>query len=297
VSGWLLIQLPAVQTWLVSRVTKRLSKDLHTTIRIKHVDFSLFNKMLLQGTLVEDANKDTLLYAGTVKVNITDWWIFKDKAELTYIGLEDATIKLQRTDSVWNYQFIADYFAAPPPKDPSKKDTSKGLELDLKEVDLSHIHFLKKDRWRGEDMDLRLTSMQLNADQISFTQKIARIRDLHFTQPEFTLANYKGRRPPPPDDTTAIPNDPLHLRLNPAGWDLRAANVSVKNGSFRHEELADTIVNKYFDGSHIYFYAVNTQFSNLRLNQDTITAQLQLSTKERSGFEVKKHSARIKWFP
>jgi hypothetical protein len=297
VSGWLLIQLPAVQTWLVSRVTKRLSKDLHTTVRIKHVDFSLFNKMLLQGTLVEDANKDTLLYAGTVKVNITDWWIFKDKAELTYVGLEDATIKLQRTDSIWNYQFIADYFAATPPKDPSKKDTSKGLELDLRQVDLSHIHFLKKDRWRGEDMDLHLSAMQLNADQINFTQKIARIRDLRFTQPEFTLSNYDGRRPPPPDDTSAIPNDPLHLRLNPAGWDILAANVSIKNGSFRHEEVNDTVVNKYFDGSHIYFYAVNTQFSDLRLNQDTITAQLLLSTKERSGFEVKKLSSRIKWFP
>jgi hypothetical protein len=289
--------LPPVQTWLVSQVAGRLSHDLHTTIRIKHVDFSLFNKMLLEGTLVEDANKDTLLYAGTVKVNITDWWIFKDKAELKYIGLEDATIKLQRTDSIWNYQFIADYFAAAPSKGSSKKDTAKGLELDLRQLDLSRVHFLKKDRWRGEDMACYLSSMQLNADEINFSQKIARIRDWHFTQPEFTLSNYKGRRPHPPDDTTAIPNDPLHLRLNPAGWDITAADITIKNGSFRHEELADTIVNKHFDGSHIYFYSVNTKFSDLRLNRDTITAQLLLSTKERSGFEVKKLSARIKWFP
>ena len=92
-STWALVQLPAVQTWLVGRVTARLSHDLHTTIRIKKVNFSLFNKMILEGALIEDAKKDTLLYAGAIKVNITDWWFFKDKAQLQYIGLEDATIK------------------------------------------------------------------------------------------------------------------------------------------------------------------------------------------------------------
>ena len=286
--------MPAVQTWLVSRVTERLSHDLHTTIRIKRVNFSLFNKMLLDSTLVEDNHKDTLLFAGTVKVNITDWWFFKDKAQLQYIGLENATVKLQRTDSVWNYQFIVDYFSNP---DKTQKDTSKGMQLDLKEVQLANIHLLKRDGWRGEDMELHLKALDLDADTISFTDKIARINRLSFTRPDFILSNYQGRRPTPPDDTTAIINDPLHLRLNPGGWDLTAANVIIRDGSFRHEETADTIRNKHFDGNHIFFYAVNTDFSNLRLNRDTLTAQLLLSTKERSGLEVKRLSSRIRWFP
>ena len=290
--------MPAVQTWLVSRVTVRLSHDLHTTIRIKRVNFSLFNKMLLDSIVVEDTNKDTLLYAGRLKVNITDWFFFKDKAQLQYIGLEDATIKLQRTDSVWNYQFLVDYFSASPdkkPKDPS--DTVKGLQLDLKDVELANIHFLKRDGWRGEDMDLHLKGLSLDADTISFTNKIARINSLTFTRPDFILSNYDGRRPTPPDDTSTIVNDPLHLRLNPAGWDLTASSITIQNGSFQHIEKADTVQNAYFDGNHIFFSAVNTSFTNLTLNRDTITAQLLLSTKERSGLEVKRLSSRIKWFP
>ncbi len=148
----MLIQSPFVQNWLVSKVANRLSKNLHTTVRVRHVYFSLLNKMSLDSVLVEDRQKDSLLYAGKVTVHITDWWFFKDRAELHYIGLEDATIKMQRTDSVWNYQFLADYFSSPK-KDNSGKDTSRGLALDLKKLDLEHIHFLKKDRWRGEDMD------------------------------------------------------------------------------------------------------------------------------------------------
>ena len=104
VFAWLAIQTTPVQNWLAKKVTNRLSRDLNTNISIKKVDFALFNKMLLEGTLVEDRNKDTLLYAGTVEVRITDWFFFKDNIELKYIGLKNAQINFQRTDSVWNYQ-------------------------------------------------------------------------------------------------------------------------------------------------------------------------------------------------
>ncbi|HSB93596.1 MAG TPA: hypothetical protein VLC28_10775, partial [Flavitalea sp.] len=51
---WLLIQTTFVQNLIIHRVTSRLSKDLNTTVQIKHVDFDLFNSMLLEGTLVKD---------------------------------------------------------------------------------------------------------------------------------------------------------------------------------------------------------------------------------------------------
>jgi hypothetical protein len=79
---WLLIQTTPVQNFLVHQVAKKLSSDLNTTVRIDHVNFALFNSMLLEGTLIEDQKKDTLLNAGSVSVNITDWFFFKDKIEL-----------------------------------------------------------------------------------------------------------------------------------------------------------------------------------------------------------------------
>lgn len=69
--------------------------------------------MNLEGVLVEDRKKDTLLYAGIVQVRITDWFFLQDQAELEYIGLENAIINFNRTDSVWNYQFLQDYFSTP----------------------------------------------------------------------------------------------------------------------------------------------------------------------------------------
>lgn len=101
-------------------MTVRLSKELQSKISIKHVEFGFFNKMNLEGVLVEDRRKDTLLYAGTVQVLITDWFFLTNKAELKYIGLRDAIINFNRTDSIWNYAFLNDYFA--PPKTNKKRN-------------------------------------------------------------------------------------------------------------------------------------------------------------------------------
>lgn len=72
--GYIFIQSPWGQNWIVRQVTSRLSKDLQTKISIKRVDFSLFDKMHLEGLLLEDRAGDTLLYAGDMKVRITDWF-------------------------------------------------------------------------------------------------------------------------------------------------------------------------------------------------------------------------------
>ncbi|MCE3281954.1 MAG: hypothetical protein K0Q66_691, partial [Chitinophagaceae bacterium] len=84
------IQTAPVQNWLAKRVTVRLSKSLNTEVTVKKVSFSFFNRMDLEGLLVRDHQKDTLLYAGAMKVRITDWFIFKDQADLKYVGLENA---------------------------------------------------------------------------------------------------------------------------------------------------------------------------------------------------------------
>ena len=118
---WGVIQTPWGQNWLASQVTSRLSHDLQTKISIQHVDFSFFNKMNLQGVIIEDRNHDTLMSADKLQVRVTDWFILKDHAELKYVALENAIVKFQRTDSTWNYQFLQDYFAPAPGQNQRKE--------------------------------------------------------------------------------------------------------------------------------------------------------------------------------
>ena len=104
--------------------------------------------MNLEGVLVEDQKKDTLIYTGKLQVNITDWFFIKEKADIKYVGIEDAKVLMNRSDSIWNYQFLNDYFSGGTAST-EKKDQ---IVFDLKKVSLKNIAIIKKDMWRGEDM-------------------------------------------------------------------------------------------------------------------------------------------------
>ena len=296
-AAWIFIQTPFGQNWITGQVTKRLSKDLNTKIEIKRVDFSLFNNMHLQGVLVEDRQQDTLLYAGELRIRITDWFFFKKNIELKYIGLSDAVIQLQRTDSVWNHQFLVDYFSSP-----SSGKSEGGTQLNLKQVDLKNISFVKKDAWLGQDMTVRLSSFSLNAENISLATKTISLGSLTIVDPYFSLYNYKRRKPatqPNDDAPPAIPveSDSL-LKWNSAGWIVEADKLEIKNGTFKTGSASATAaIPGVFDGKNIEFNQINTSFTGLHWEKDTVIALLTLQTKERSGFEVKNMVANVKLTP
>ncbi len=287
----LLVQTTLVQNWLVGRASARLSKELGTHVSIKHVDFSFFNKLALEGAYIQDKNKDTLLYAGKIKVNITDWFFMRDKAVLEYIGLEDATIQLHRTDSVWNFQFLADYFSGSP--DTARK---KSIELGLKKLELKNIHFLKRDGWRGEDMGLYLTSLNVDARTIDLNKKLVDIKSISIVEPVFSVYNYEAMRKVKPPSAYRNPTDTA-LYWNTAGWQMKADNVSIVNGAFKDEKKSDRAAYYYFDAQHIQFTKINAAFKNVAWLKDTISGLANLSAKERSGFEIKSLKANMKWQP
>ncbi len=251
--------------------------------------------MQMEGVYVEDKNKDTLLYAGKLKVNINDWFFLRDTAVLQYIGLEDATIYLERTDTIWNYQFIADYFSGNPNKT-ADTSTKKSIQLQLQKLELKNIHLLKRDGWRGEDMGLFLASLSIDARTIDFNNKLADIKDVSIVEPIFSISNYEGKRKIKPPPFYRDPNDTA-LFWNPGGWKILASTVTISNGFFKDEKKSDRKDYYYFDAQHIQFSNINAKFSNLTFVKDTVSAGITFAAKERSGFEVKDFKANMKWQP
>jgi hypothetical protein len=247
--------------------------------------------MRLNKVLVKDQKGDTLLSAGQVRVNITDWFFFKDKIELKYIGLTDTYLHMRRNDSVWNYQFLADYFGAGP------STGKKTIELQIRDLDISRLHLIKQDGWRGEDMELDLGGLTLDAEQLDLSQKIAVIHLLKFTKPDFAIRSYNGRRPIPPPDSSVIKNDPMHLRWNPAGWNIVVRHAIIEKGSFRDDKILDTAVSTVFDSYHMYFSDIQGDFKDVSFVKDSIKATIRLSTREKSGFNVQQLAANIKFYP
>lgn len=284
------------QNWLAGQVTKRLSRDLQTKISIKHVRLNLFNfnRLNLEGVLMEDQKQDTLLYAGKLQVRITDWFIFKDQAELKYVGLEDATINLNRTDSVWNYAFLQDYFSSSSTDTTTKKKA--GISFDLKKVVLKNVSFLKKDGWIGTDMYVKLGGLDMDANQITVTNKTVDIANLVLENPYFSLFDYTGKRPDSLKSSAPIKIEKAIKESSP-DWNIRFANITIKDGRFRNDKGSITPSVSWFDGMHIDFRKINGTLKNIGWTKDTVTGNISLSTEERSGLVVKTLQAKTTIHP
>ncbi len=285
------------QNWLARKVTARLSKDLQSRIRIDHVRIGFFNKMNLKGVLVEDQNKDTLLYAGTVQVNITDWFFLKEQADLKYIGLENAVIKLQRTDSTWNYKFLEQYFAGGGGGGKKKA----GIEFNLKRVDMYNVSIVQKDAWIGQDMYVKLGALNLDANTISITRKLIDANQLTLDQPYFHQYSYTGRKPKSTTVTMTETGKTVvrdtALQWNPDNWNMLVKAVKITNGTYRNDNGSLTPGWAHFDGQHLNFSGITGTINDVRFVKDTLRASANLATKERSGLIVERLQSNLRFHP
>lgn len=290
-----LVNLPPVQTWLVKQVAGNFSRKLGTRVTIERVDISLFNRLLLRGVKVEDQHKDTLLYAGTARLNITDWFFLRDRATIKYLSLDDARVHMHRTDSVWNYQFITDYFVRP--RTGKKK---KGIEFNLKELHLNNIVFIKNDGWIGQDMKVSLDKLDLHMQGVNYQTREVVIDRLTLQKPSFHQSDFNGNRPAQPNLTNVLQKIPLvaEFKWNNSGWKIKLKKLYISDGTFRNDkETTRTPYSDRFDGQHIIFSSINGSISDLEALNDTLRGTVQLSAKEKSGLEVKQLEAHMTFTP
>ena len=170
------------QNWLAQRVVKRFSRELETKISIDRVKITPLNRMYLEGVYVEDQNKDTLLAAGTVEVRITDWFVFKDEADLKYIGLKNAVVNMNRRDSIWNYHFLEAYFSTPT----SPKKKKSGIQFNLKRIELENVAFVKNDAWHGNNLTARVGALNMDVQELSVSRQRVVVSQVTAKKPAFS---------------------------------------------------------------------------------------------------------------
>ncbi len=249
--------------------------------------------MHLEGVLVEDQKGDTLLYAGDIKVKITDWFIFKKEAELKYIRLDNALIKFHRKDSIWSQQFLLDYFSSPS-SGPKKK---AGIQFNLKKVEFNNVTFIKKDAWLGEDMDIKIGKMNLDAGNLSLSGNQYNINSLILKEPIVSINNYGRIKPYELQNS-----EDFKKIIQTASWNLgntvlKIGNLKILNGTFRTDKETDRPAFDYFDGKHILFTEIYGDFQSSNFIGDTIVSKLKLTAKERSGLILKGLTADVKMTP
>ncbi|MEP7251578.1 MAG: translocation/assembly module TamB domain-containing protein, partial [Ginsengibacter sp.] len=151
----ILIQAPAVQNFARKKIVAYLENKLHTKVAIGKLDIDFPTTLSLQNIYLEDQHKDTLLYGGEVKVDISMFRLIKSDIEIQEISLNNVVVKVKRLppDSAFNFQFITDAFMGQKTKEQTSQDSST-LQLNIDRILVNNTRVVYFDPYSGNDMDL-----------------------------------------------------------------------------------------------------------------------------------------------
>ena len=191
--SYFIIQSPVVQTYLVRKLTEHFSQKYNTTVTIKGVSISFFNKVILEDVLVMDQNNDSLLYVHELVASINSFNIKKRTAGINKLELNNTFLKID-SDSAGtsNYQFLVDLFAK---KEAPKTADSLQFDFDMKRFEFNNasVSYGYRDSTGHHLIGLRnitlgVSDLELQYEKIAFAITQFQLND----QKDFRLENFSA---------------------------------------------------------------------------------------------------------
>lgn len=154
----ILVQTPPVQNFARKKVQAWLQKKLNTRFEVGKVYIGLPSAVILENVYLEDRAKDTLLYGGRIRANVSLFKLIKGDINIGQLKLENLTAKVKRQlpDTVYNFQFVIDAFAGKEEKTPAPKDDTSSLKMQLDRLVFNNIRLLYDDDVTGNDVTVGL---------------------------------------------------------------------------------------------------------------------------------------------
>lgn len=154
-----IIRIPAVQNYVVGKVTDYLENKIGTPVDIGYVSLDFPKKLVLEGVYFEDQAGDTLIAGERLMVDISMLKLLRNTVEIGEINLVGITAKINRTlpDSAFNFDYIMVAFASPEPQ--QNPDTATAMTFDIDKVELDRIRFVYNDQVIGMAADINLNHL------------------------------------------------------------------------------------------------------------------------------------------
>ncbi|WP_240903220.1 translocation/assembly module TamB [Sphingobacterium sp. SGG-5] len=152
-----LVRLPAVQNYVVGKVTNYLETKIGTPVDIGYIHITFPKKLVLENVYFEDQSQDTLLSGEKLLVDINLWKLLKNTVEIQELNLTGITAKIKRTapNGDFNFDYIMQAFSSEK-ESTADADTASALIFDIDKVKLDRIHFVYHDDMIGTAADIQL---------------------------------------------------------------------------------------------------------------------------------------------
>lgn len=193
----LFLQNKKIQNHLSSYITSELSDYLGTSIKIKEVSITFFNRFQLKDVYIEDLKGDTILFSDKVKITLNHFNRSSREVGIKRLTLKNADIHLVATDTTGvNLNFIINEIRNPDKPESQKWDLRfSNIQLDNSRFRFTHpyneekgspIDYTEMDL---RDLKLRVSDLTKSGDTVSFN-----IKNLEFTERSgFRVTNINSR--------------------------------------------------------------------------------------------------------
>jgi hypothetical protein len=268
-----LIQIPGIQNKMVHYATSFVSNKTHTLVEIKKIRVSFPKSIVIEGLYLEDSKKDTLLYAGKVKINIALFGLFSKKISISSAVLEDANLNLERAeaDSLFNFNFLLAAFADTASQKKVKPPSNSKWIFSIDQVSLKNIRFHFDDGYGGINIAAVIGRLELGMEEIDFAKSIYRIDELLI---ENLNGNIQLVKPAAAADTKSDASLPIIMAKNIQSWKVTAKNVMLVDNSVSYQVGNKPEIKEGIDINHLVYNHLTLDATNLYFTSDTAEASI-----------------------
>jgi translocation and assembly module TamB len=249
----LAIQIPFVQNKLVQKAISFLQEKIGTQVSLDHISLSIPKKIVLTGLYLEDQQKDTLLYAGELAVNTDLWKLTKHTIQLNDIELTDfnGSIKRSAQDSSFNFDYILKAFAGDESAPPDTTQTP--WKFSIENVALEKINFLLDDALLGNQIALKLGTLDLSMDEFDLDNSILKADRIDISNVVVSIIQSQVK----PDTVVIVPDS----ASEPASFDIGVNEINLDNIQAEYQNTNQG-QNAKLDLGHLTLEAENIDLKN-----------------------------------
>lgn len=248
---FILIRIPAIQNFVVQKVTGYLENKIKTPVRIARVTLDLPKMLVLEGVYFEDQQRDTLLAGDKLKVDISMLKLLRNRVEISEIDLQGITAKINRTlpDSAFNFDYIIRAFVSED-QAPDPADTAAAtMAFSIDKINLDKIRLVYTD-------DVIGTGAVLNLGHLDTRIRTFDLENMRFDVPRINISGVRAEVKQWAVSTMAAAPSAEHFGTEAAVGE----SDGLPDLSFERFDLED-IVFAYIDETA----AMNTRFSFKKL--------------------------------
>ena len=172
---YFMLKLPAIQTYIIQKITNEISQLTQTKVSIKSVNYKFFKSLVLEDLFIEDTEGDTLVSVAEVEASLASVWFSQKKINLSSVILTNGQFNLITTNDTLNLDKLLLRLSSGN-ETSDTTSTKKGYSISTQQLKLRNFKFSLQNRDNTVEEipsqinfeNLRVSDINLVANHIRF---------------------------------------------------------------------------------------------------------------------------------